>query len=370
LLGSNPEQQAIGAALLDSARRIAPIDEAVLLLRTAGGTLACAGVSGGTGKIWPVVRRTRAARAARQQVLQTGTPQFFRTRPSELGFSQIEAWDLPLRAQERVIGILEVYGANLLAGPGIDELSILADQAASALERARLYQELAERERRLEALVRQLLLAQEEERRRVAYEIHDGLAQLAWAAQQHLEAFAAQYRARTRQRRDELGQALTLASRTVREARRVIAGLRPAILDDFGLGPAISFELQAQRADGWEIEFNDGLGSIRLDPALETALLRVVQEALTNVRKHAHSKRVAVKLERRSNWLHVEIRDWGRGFRPAVAQAAAGPSEHVGLAGMQERIALINGRFTIRSRPGAGTRIQVLVPLRELASKT
>jgi PAS domain S-box-containing protein len=369
LLGSNPEQQAIGAALLDSARRIAPIDEAVLLLRTARGHLTSTGGSGGIGKIWPIVRRTRAARAARQQVLRTGTPQFFRTRPSELGFSPIEAWDLPLRAQERVIGILEVYGTNLLAGPGIDELSILADQAASALERARLYKDLAERERRLEALVRQLLLAEEEERRRVAYEIHDGLAQLAWAAQQHLEAFAAQYRAHNKQRRDELGQALALASRTVREARRVIAGLRPAILDDFGLASAISFELQAQRADGWEVEFNDGLGSIRLDPSLETALLRVVQEALTNIRKHAHSKRVAVSLERRANLIYVEIRDWGRGFRPAVAQAAVGPSEHVGLAGMQERTALINGRLTIRSRPGAGTRIQVLAPLRELAGK-
>jgi signal transduction histidine kinase len=95
----------------------------------------------------------------------------------------------------------------------------------------------------------------------------------------------------------------------------------------------------------------------------------VVQEALTNVRKHAHSKRVAVTLERRTNTVHIEVRDWGRGFRPAVAQAAVGPSEHVGLAGMQERIALINGRISIRSRPGAGTRIQVLAPLRELASK-
>jgi PAS domain S-box-containing protein len=370
LLGSNPEQQAIGAALLDSARRIAPIDEAVLLLQTTRGTLAGSGASGGTGLIWPLVRRARSARAARQQVLQTGTPQFFRARPSELGFNPIEAWDIPLRAQERVIGILEVYGTDLVAWQGIDELSILADQAASALERARLYQELAERERRLEALVRQLLLAQEEERRRVAYEIHDGLAQVAWAAQQHLEAFAAQYHARSRQRRDELGQALGLASRTVREARRVIAGLRPAILDDFGLAPAISFELQAQRADGWEVEFNDGLGSSRLDPTLETALFRVVQEALTNVRKHAHSRRVAVTLERRTNLVHLEVRDWGRGFRPAVAQAAVGPSERVGLAGMHERIALISGRLTIRSRPGAGTRIQVQAPLRELAART
>ena len=325
LLGSNPEQQAIGAALLESARRIAPIDEAVLLLRSPRDTLVCSGVAGGPSLIWPLVRRSRSARSARQQVLQTGTPRFFRARPSELGFNVIEAWDLPLRAQERVIGIIEVYGSDLVAGPGIDELSILADQAASALERARLYQELAERERRLEALVHQLLLAEEEERRRVAYEIHDGLAQLAWAAQQHLEAFAAGYHARTQQRRDELGQALTLAGRTVKEARRVIAGLRPAILDDFGLSSAISFELQAQRADGLEVEFNDGLGSIRLDPTLETALFRVVQEALTNVRKHSHSRRVAVSLERRASSVYLEVRDWGRGFRPAAARDGAGP---------------------------------------------
>jgi signal transduction histidine kinase len=260
-----------------------------------------------------------------------------------------------LRAQERVIGILEVYGTNLLAGPGIDVLSILADQAASALERARLYQELAERERRLEGLVRQLLVAQEEERRRVAYEVHDGLAQLALAAQQHLEGFAADYRSRVQERRDELEHALTLASRTVREARRVIAGLRPAILDDF--------ELQVLRGDGWDVEFNDGLGSIRLQPTLERALFRVVQEALTNVRKHSQSKRVAVTLEPRNQWVHLEIRDWGRGFRPATARAGVGPSEHLGLAGMQERIALIDGHFTIRSRPGAGTRIQVQAPL-------
>jgi PAS domain S-box-containing protein len=369
LLGTNPERQAIGAALLESARRIAPIEEATLLLRTPRGNLTRALTSGGDGLMWPTVRRTHSARAARHEVLKTGSPAFFRVRPAQPGFNPIEGWDVPLHAQERVIGILEVYGANLLPGPGIDELSILADQAASALERARLYQELAERERRLEALVRQLLLAEEEEHRRVAYEIHDGLAQLAWAAQQHLEAFAAQYHSRNQERRAELGLALTLASRTVREARRVIAGLRPAILDDFGLSSAISFELQAQRADGVEVEFNDGLGGTRLDPTLETPLFRVVQEALSNVRKHAHSKRVAVTLERRTNNLHLEVRDWGRGFRLATAQAGVGRGEQVGLAGMHERIALISGRLTIRSRPGAGTRVQVQAPFRELVAE-
>jgi signal transduction histidine kinase len=79
-------------------------------------------------------------------------------------------------------------------------------------------------------------------------------------------------------------------------------------------------------------ELNDGLSSIRLDPSLETALLRVVQEALTNVRKHAHCHQVSVTLERGTNLVDLELRDWGRGFRPVAAQAGVGPSEHVGLA--------------------------------------
>jgi signal transduction histidine kinase len=267
--------------------------------------------------------------------------------------------------QERVIGILEVYGTSLAAGSGNAELGILADQAASALERTRLYREAAERERRLEDLMRRLLLVQEEERRRVAYEVHDGLAQLAAAAQQHLEAFVSRYRATSNERRAELAQALALASRTVHEARRVIAGLRPTVLDDFGLAAAISFELQGLRADGWQVEYMDGLGPARLEGPLETTLFRVVQEALANVRKHAETNRVAVTLERRPQTLRVEVRDWGRGFRPSAARIRAGPSERVGLAGIQERVEILRGRCSIQSRPGGGTRITVEVSLRE-----
>jgi signal transduction histidine kinase len=276
-----------------------------------------------------------------------------------------DAWSFPLRAPERAIGILEVYGTNLADGAGNAELNILADQAASALERARLYREAAEREQRLEDLVRRLLLAQEEERRRVAYEVHDGLAQLAAASQQHLEAFAARYRSASSPRREELANALALARSTVREARRVIAGLRPTVLDDFGLAPAISFELQGLRADGWNVEFSDGLSPERLEPTLETALFRVAQEALANVRKHAHANRIAVSLERRPESVRLEIRDWGRGFRPSMARSRAGPSERVGLTGIQERIALLRGRCTIQSRPGSGARISVEVPLHQ-----
>jgi PAS domain S-box-containing protein len=369
LLGSNLEQHAVATALLDGARRVAPIDDATLLLRTPRGDLHCARTVGSSAS-WKATRRSRPARAARQQALETGRPQFFHRSSRKAGLRSPEACALPLRVQDRVIGILEVYGAGPAESWPISELGILADQAAGALERTRLYQALSERERRLEHLVRQLILTQEEERRRVAYEVHDGIAQLAAAAQQHLEAFAARYRSRSRERAEELRAAIDLASRTVREARRLIAGLRPTILDDFGLARAIGFELQALRAEGWLIEYTDLLASARLDPSLETALLRVLQEALANVRKHAQTTRVAVTLELSGASVRLEIRDWGRGFRLASARGGAGPSERVGLAGMQERIALLHGRCTIHSRPGAGTRINVEVPLREARGKS
>src|SRR5205085_11632407 len=163
----------------------------------------------------------------------------------------------------------------------------LARQCAQALERARLYRELAERERRLQDLVGRLLVAQEEERRRVAYEVHDDLAAVAASAHQHLQAFARHHRPRSPQAREAFDRALELAQRTVREARRAVANLRPPTLDDFGLAAALRLQVGELRAEGWQVAYHEALGPARLPPLVETALFRVAQEALTNVRKHA-----------------------------------------------------------------------------------
>jgi PAS domain S-box-containing protein len=363
LLGSSLEQHAIGAALLEGAHRVAPIEAAALWLVTARGQLRVSGMHGAPA-VWEAARHSRPARVARRTALRTGTPELFRFAHKKDWGAPAEGCALPLRVHGRVVGVLELQGPGPAVTWPIDELGILADQAASALERARLYQALSERERRLECLVRQLLLTQEEERRRFAYEVHDGLAQLATAAEQHLEAFASHYHTRSPQREGELRKALDLSGRIVQEARRMIAGLRPTVLDERGLAAAISLELHNLRAEGWQAEFTDHLGDLRLDPTVETALFRVLQEALANVRKHAASLRVAVRLERDSRSVQLEVRDWGRGFQPSAVRRCAGPSERVGLAGIQERIALLRGRCTIHSRPGAGARIRVEVPLR------
>jgi GAF domain-containing protein len=272
---------------------------------------------------------------------------------------------VPLIYDERLYGILSILTRyeHEFTDEEIGLLRSFADQAAIAIENARLYRELAERENRLRDLVGRLLLAQEEERRRVAYDVHDGLAQVAAAAQQHLEAFSSRYRPRGDRARQELDVSRELARRTVGEARRVIAGLRPTVLDDFGLATALRKEVEALQAEGWQIRYREELGGERLPPTIETALFRVAQEALENVRKHAQTTRALLALRRIGQTVRLEVRDWGCGFRQAAVLASSGPSERVGLPGMQERIAWLGGRCTVRSRPGAGTRILVEVPL-------
>jgi PAS domain S-box-containing protein len=361
-LGSGLEQRAIAAALLEGARRVAAFDAGLVLLRGDDGELR--GVHGsGQHPSRTALRRSRAVQTARRRVFATGRPASFRLAGSPGLSAYQHALALPLRVQDRVIGILELYGHPVVAISGDEALSILTDQAGGALERTRLYRDLAEREWRLGDLVARLLLAQEEERRRVAYDIHDGLAQVAAAAQQHLEAFATRYRGASRHQLDELQQALNLSTRTVVEARRVIAGLRPSVLDDFGLAAALAREVQGLRTDGWEVSYAEDLGAERLPPAIETALFRIGQEALSNVRKHADAQRVAVALQRRSASIRLVVRDWGRGFRPASILASHGPGARVGLAGIQERVSLLGGQCVIRSRPGAGTHIRVEIPL-------
>lgn len=204
----------------------------------------------------------------------------------------------------------------------------------------------------------------EEERHHVAYELHDGLAQVTASVHQHLQAFAGHYRPRSPQAREELGRALELAQHSVREARRLIAGLRPTALDDFGLATALRLQVEALCNDGWTITFEETLGSERLPATVETTLYGVAQEALTNMRKHAQTTEARIALERQPARLRMEIQDWGRGFDAEAALTEEHrPGEHVGLREMRERVELIGGQLEISSQPCSGTLIVADVPL-------
>jgi signal transduction histidine kinase len=255
-------------------------------------------------------------------------------------------------------GIILMIGAATFYGR-----SLARQMEADARERQRLYEALAKRERQLQDLVGRLILSQEEERRRVAYNLHDGLAQTAAGAHMHLRGFARRYQAHLPEAREELDRAVELAQRVVREARGVVAELRPTALDDLGLEAALEAEIEELRKEGWQVEYEADLGPDRLAPAVETALFRVAQEALRNARKHAGAERARVALRRSDRAVHLEVQDWGRGFDPARLPEGGGPGERIGLSGMRERVALLGGQCEVHSRPGAGTRVVAEVPL-------
>jgi PAS domain S-box-containing protein len=365
ILSSTLKLEEIGPRLLEIMHRASDLSAAVINLLGEQGQL-CVLHAVGPGSLWRAASTTPEAQAARCKALKTKERQQFRLRKLECSGMPAVGLGLPLVVGDRLIGVLEVYGPEALATKEtIGLLQSLTNQAASVLENARLYMELAKRERRLQDLVGKLLVAQEEERRRVAHEVHDGLTQVATATHQNLQAFARNYLPGSTLGQTKLGCVLELAQQTVREARRVIADLRPAVLDDFGLAVALRLRVERLENDGWEISYDETLGNERLPIEIETVLYRVTQEALTNVDKHSQTTKVHITLARRRKSVYLEVRDQGCGFDQSPLLERSDSGERVGLCSMRERIALLDGDFRINSQPGSGTSIVAEVPLPE-----
>jgi signal transduction histidine kinase len=365
LLGSSLEREEIGSSLLEIVGRLSDATAAIINLSDDGNhPLVWRTI--GPESLLASVRNEPEARAALQAVFETEEVRLLETKSANAQGKRLAGLFLPLRVRDRVIGVLEVYGPKHLAESGaVETFASVANQAASALENARLYKELAKHRRRLQHLVGELVSAQEEERRRVAYEVHDGLAQAAVAAYQHLQIFAADNPPRSNRDEERLDRALEMLQHTVEEARNVVAGLRPTALDDFGLAIALRLQVERLRDEGLRAIYEETLGGERLPEVVETALFRVTQEALTNVRKHARTDRVHVALERRARTIHLQVRDWGRGFVSDGRTDQADPGERIGHSSMRERVVLLGGHFKIQSEPGAGTLVVAEVPLPE-----
>jgi PAS domain S-box-containing protein len=360
ILSSSLEREEIGSRLLEIASRVSNLTAAVISIPDEDGQLRIWRSSGLEG-LWRQARFAPEAVAARQKVLETRKYQAGRLQqPDE---SQLASLNLPLLVRGRLIGVLEAYGPEALMERQYEETLIsLANQGASALENARLYAELTERENRLQDLLRKLITAQEEERRKVSYEVHDGLAQTAAGAHQLLQAFARQHPPDSEKGRNDLSRVLQLVQQTVGEARYVIADLRPTALDDFGLAAAVRLQVEKISSQGSQVDYEEALGDERLPPEVETALFRVAQEALTNVHKHAPSARVRITLRRLNDSVRLQVRDWGPGFNPEKITEGGGPGERLGLSSMRERVALLGGHLEVHSRPGEGTEVVAEIP--------
>lgn len=221
---------------------------------------------------------------------------------------------------------------------------------------------LSHRKKRLEELIANLITAQENERRHVAYELHDGLAQTAAAAHQYLQSFTRRFPQEDPIADGLLKQSAQLVQRSVNDARNIIAGLRPTVLDDFGLSKALEAEVERLRKEGFaNIKFDCNMVSLRLSPQLETTFFRIGQEALSNIRKHVSPDRtVHIVLNSDDKNTCLTISDTGDGFDiQQVYEQPRGPGEKIGLVSMRERAVLVRADFSIVSKPKVGTTITV-----------
>lgn len=305
-----------------------------------------------------------AARSGQPQVInQAASHPLFNT-PDMRSWGIKAVTSLPLKLGQRVLGVLNVSfdDRDTLAEDILRLLDLLADQAAIALENARLYQSLADREARLQTLAYKLVHVQEEERRLIGLDLHDGLTQLLLSANMHVDTLTSLANHLDRQARTELNLAHARLQEAIGEARQVVSELRPTMLEDYGLvGGLRHYVTATSQREQWQFEFSAPPGEVKLAPTIEAAVFRIAQEVLSNARKHAATQRIRVALQFNEAELQLQVQDWGCGFN--VADIAE-ESQHLGLVGMRERAALLNGTCQVTSRPGEGTQVCVHIPLK------
>ncbi len=261
-----------------------------------------------------------------------------------------EAWYSPLRDDRgELVGVI---------GAAID---ITARKRAEE-ERARLHAQVRASRERLQMLSRQLVEAQEEERRRIARELHDEIGQVLTAVRTNLQAIQLSPDPTTLGPR--LGESIGIVERALQQVRDLSLDLRPSLLDDFGLVPALEWyvDRQAQRS-GFEADFIADPAEMRFSSILETACFRVAQAALTNVVRHAQAKHVRVELRRTETELQLLVRDDGVGFDVSAALERAAHAATLGLLAIQERVRLAGGQVEINAAPMQGTEIRARFPL-------
>jgi signal transduction histidine kinase len=272
---------------------------------------------------------------------------------------------VPLRTSTGIAGLMNlVLPAGRLFGHR--ELALLATvggEVGLAIEKTQLLEELAVKERIRGELIKRVLTVQEDERRRIARELHDetGQSLSALIVSLDMTRTAVEDQPKTAEALDRVKD---LAETALEEVRKLIYDLRPTVLDDLGLTAALRWYAHQQLDPrGVEATFRIQLGGARLETVIETTLFRIGQEAIWNIVKHAGATRVELELDLVPNGVRLKVQDNGRGFRPDGQRAFDPLRGGLGLGGMRERAALIGGTVTIRSSEGHGTEVVAELPL-------
>ena len=295
----------------------------------------------------PVVLLTLAAERIGAGELSDPIPPLGRDEVGRLG-QALDAMRVGLKRS-----LDEIEQANELLERRVDERT---------RELARLNRELQAREQWRGQLLTRVIVAQEDERKRIARELHDETSQTLSVLAMRLETAAASLpdgAIRTR-----LADAKTLTVRALDELHRLIFDLRPSILDDLGLLPAIRWYAERTLAPlGITVRCECPDPDRRLPPEMAIALFRVVQEAISNVARHSGAETVLIQCALTDGELVIEIEDDGRGFEPSAVSVSGDTARGLGLLGMHERVDLVGGRLTLDSAPGRGAHVTVRVPI-------
>lgn len=225
--------------------------------------------------------------------------------------------------------------------------------------------ELQQKERIRRELLEKAIVAQEEERKRIARELHDQTSQALAALAVAVETTATEA-SEGRDVRASLARMKSLALSTLEEVHHLVFDLRPTLLDDLGLIAALRWYGESRLgSQGVAVRLETAGRERRLPPQVETALYRVVQEAVNNVAKHSGAQNCTIYLESRPRCLSLTVEDDGSGFDMAELARSRDGKRGLGLMGMKERVELLGGSLSVRSEPGGGTRLDLQVPLEE-----
>ncbi len=227
----------------------------------------------------------------------------------------------------------------------------------------RLLEQSQQMQEQLRHLTRQLLLAQEEERKKISRDLHDEIAQTLTGINVRLATLKTAATHNTRGLQNKISSAQRMVEKSVDIVHRFARELRPTVLDDLGLIPALhSFVKTFSKRTRIHVRLTIFAGVEKLDNARRTTLYRVAQEALTNVARHAQASVVDVSIDKLPNRICMKIKDDGKSFRvDHVLQARK--NKRLGLLGMRERVEMVGGRFAVESAPGKGTTICVQIPV-------
>ncbi|KUK53277.1 MAG: GAF sensor signal transduction histidine kinase [Desulfotomaculum sp. 46_296] len=296
---------------------------------------------------------------------------------------------VPILNKDRAIGIMQVdrpqdSQLNGFENEATEIIFAVARVTAIAIENARLIEKLEQKEQILHQLVNKIITAQEDERKHLASDLHDSVIQSLIAIWYRLQRITPADNSSADEWYLEIANLTNILGDQIQDIRRILSGLRPVILDNYGLIPAVKSyisEIQEKHNisiglrfgistkggqfksanESWERFASNTTDSLRLPPQTEIALFRILQEALTNIIKHAAATSVEIELRVRKEDILLTITDNGAGFEQSLLVNSQNHN-HLGLASMQERALLLGGNCIIGSQPGKGTCITVKVP--------